>query len=90
MDVNTVRLREWLRRERGLDFADYEGLRRWSVEHVGDFWQALWDHFAIESPTPHARALGQARMPGAHWFEGARVNFAAQVRRHAAACDAAA
>jgi acetoacetyl-CoA synthetase len=89
VDVNTVGLREWLRRERGLDLADYGGLRRWSVEHVGDFWQALWDYFAIESPTPHARALGDPRMPGARWFEGARVNFAAQVGRHAAASDAA-
>jgi len=89
MTANTILLRDWLRRERGLDFADYEALRRWSVEHVSDFWQALWDHFAIESPTPHARALGDARMPGARWFEGARVNYVDLLHRHAAASDAA-
>ena len=53
--VNTVGLRDWLRRHRGVDLADYEALRRWSVEHVSDFWQALWDHFGVVSPTPHAR-----------------------------------
>ena len=89
MDVNTVLLRDWLRRQRGLDLADYEALRRWSVEHVDDFWQTLWDYFGIESPTPHERALVDARMPGARWFEGARVNYVAQLRRHVAAGDAA-
>ena len=32
-------------------------LRRWSVEHVADFWQAMWDHFDLHSPTPHGAVL---------------------------------
>ena len=87
--MNTVGLRDWLRRHRGVDLADYEALRRWSVEHVSDFWQALWDHFGVASPTPHARALVEARMPGARWFEGAQVNYVTQLLRHVAASDAA-
>lgn len=89
MDVNTARLRDWLRRNRGVDLADYEALRRWSVEHVSDFWQALWDYFGIESPTPHVKALSDARMPGARWFEGAQVNYMTQLLRHVALSDAA-
>jgi acetoacetyl-CoA synthetase len=89
MTANTIRLRDWLRRERGLDFADYEALRRWSVEHVSDFWQALWDHFAIESPTPHERVLAAETMPGATWFPGAQVNYARHVFSHAERSDAA-
>ena len=76
MDVNTAGLRDWLRRECGIDLVDYEALRRWSVEHVGDFWQAMWDHFGLQSPTPHTAALSEARMPGARWFDGAQVNYA--------------
>jgi acetoacetyl-CoA synthetase len=87
--ANTVALRAWLREHRGLDLADYEALRRWSVEHLADFWQALWDRFELRSPTPHRQVLGAATMPGARWFEGAQLNYVDQVLRHAAASDAA-
>ena len=80
---NTADLRDWLRRERGLDLPDYEALRRWSVEQVAEFWQALWDRFGLRSPTPHRAVLSGGPMPGAHWFEGAQLNYAAQVARHA-------
>ena len=89
MAANTVALRDWLRERRGLQLADYEALRRWSVEHLGDFWQALWDYFELASPTPHRHVLAAARMPGARWFEGASLNYVDQVLRHAATSDAA-
>ncbi len=95
--VNTVALRDWLRRERGLDLADYEALRQWSVSHLADFWQAMWDYFGLASPTPYRQVLelppgqlpGQAAMPGARWFDGAQLNFAGHLQRHAASNDAA-
>jgi hypothetical protein len=87
--ANTVGLRDWLRERRGLELADYEALRRWSVDHLADFWQALWDYFELASPTPHRQALADPRMPGARWFEGARLNYVDQVLRHASASDAA-
>ena len=88
MQANTVGLREWLRCNRGLELADYEALRRWSVEHLAEFWQAIWDYFAIESPTPHTVVLGDAPMPRARWFEGAQVNYATQFLRHLIENDA--
>ena len=87
--VNTVELRAWLKRERGIELADYEALRQWSVTELPAFWQAMWDYFGIESPTAHAQVLSSHAMPGAHWFEGASLNYAAQVARHAAASDSA-
>ena len=89
MPVNTQIFRDWLRRERGLDLADYEALRRWSVSDVPAFWQALWDWFDLRSPTPHSRVWSGPQMPGTRWFEGAQVNFASQALRHAGAADAA-
>lgn len=80
--ANTRRLRDWLQARRGLVLEDYAALHRWSVEHVEDFWQSLWDYFGIVSPTPHARVLQDARMPGARWFEGAQVNYAGHLLRH--------
>lgn len=88
--VPQIRLyQQWLQDTRGRDFATYEALRRWSVEDLDGFWRSIWDYDGIESPTPFAAALGRDAMPGARWFEGAQVNYARHVFRHAGAADAA-
>ncbi|MBL8487815.1 MAG: acetoacetate--CoA ligase [Rhodocyclaceae bacterium] len=76
---------EWLARERGLRFADYHALWRWSVADLEGFWGAVWDWFDIRSATPFQRVLADRRMPGARWFPGATLNYVDQVFRHAAA-----
>jgi acetoacetyl-CoA synthetase len=81
--------RRWLRDQRGLDFANYEAMRQWSVSEIDAFWQSIWDYFDLQSPTPHSAVLAQRKMPGAVWFPGAQVNYARQVLRHVAAADAA-
>ncbi|GMV56391.1 MAG: acetoacetate-CoA ligase [Betaproteobacteria bacterium] len=72
---------DWLRRHKGLDFADYATLWQWSVDCIEDFWAALWSYFEIDSSTPYDCVLQQRVMPGAVWFPGARVNFAKHVLR---------
>jgi acetoacetyl-CoA synthetase len=73
---------DWLRAERGLDFDGYDALWRWSVGDLDAFWSAVWDYFAIPSPEPRGAALADARMPGASWFPGVRMNYVEQVFRH--------
>ena len=80
---------DWLARTKGLRFEDYDALWAWSVSDLDGFWQSIWDYFAMQSPTPHSAVLKQNTMPGAVWFEGARVNYAQQVFRHVAPADAA-
>lgn len=80
---------DWLRAERGLAFADYDALWRWSVTDLDAFWQSVWDFFDLRSPTPHGAVLADNRMPGARWFPGAQVNYARQVLRHVEAAHAA-
>lgn len=79
----------WLRDERGLAFDDYEALRQWSVVDLEAFWRSVWDYHDLRSPTPFAHALEREQMPGAVWFEGARLNYAEQVLRHVEAAAAA-
>jgi len=67
---------QWLRRERGLDFADYDALWRWSVTDLEGFWSSLWEFFEVRAHTPYGQVLGSRAMPGAEWFPGARLNFA--------------
>jgi acetoacetyl-CoA synthetase len=77
-----TRYQRWLRETRGLEFADYDALWRWSVHDLEAFWRSMWDYFKLESPTPFSRVLSHATMPGARWFDGAQVNYARQVLRH--------
>jgi acetoacetyl-CoA synthetase len=66
----------WLRARRGLEFADYDALWRWSVEDLEAFWASIWEFYEIRAHAPYERVLADARMPGAQWFPGARLNYA--------------
>jgi len=72
----------WLRDQRGMSFATYNDLWRWSVTELDAFWQSIWDYFDFQSPTPHTAVLANNVMPGAKWFPGAQTNYAHQVLRH--------
>ena len=64
--------RDWLARERGLQFADYAAMWQWSVTDLEAFWRSIWDYNETSSPTPFESALAKEQMPGAVWFPGAR------------------
>ncbi|PZR64660.1 MAG: acetoacetate--CoA ligase [Chloroflexi bacterium] len=71
----------WLEAERGLRFADYNELWRWSVTDLGAFWQSIWDHFGVVSHSPPSAAIGRPEMPGTAWFPGSRLNWAEHALR---------
>jgi acetoacetyl-CoA synthetase len=70
------RYMDYLRDEHDRDFAEYEDLRKWSVEDLEGFWGSIWDFFDIRPHTPPERVLGSRTMPGAEWFPGATLNYA--------------
>lgn len=75
------RFMRWVEAEHGIAFSDYESLRRWSVEDIAGFWDAIWKFYGIKTSRPYTRALGKVDMPGTEWFEGARLNFTENVMR---------
>jgi acetoacetyl-CoA synthetase len=72
----------WLEQERGLAFADYDELWRWSVDDLPAFWSSIWEFFEVKSYAPYSTVLGSDTMPGASWFPGARLNFAEHLLGH--------
>ncbi len=72
---------QWLARERGLQLDDYQMLWQWSVDRLDAFWESIWEYFEVRSSAPYSRVLDAEKMPGAKWFEGARLNLAEQVFR---------
>jgi acetoacetyl-CoA synthetase len=67
---------DWLATERGVALTDYDALLRWSVDDLEGFWASVWDFFAVRAHAPYERVLSERVMPGARWFEGARLNYA--------------
>ena len=84
-----TRFMRWLARERQLHFDDYESLRAWSVDRLEDFWVAIVEFFEIRFSSPYTSVLEHRHMPGARWFPGARLNFAAHLLRRARPGDTA-
>src|SRR6266566_1555677 len=74
---------DWVNARRPDRLLTYDELWRWSVDDLDGFWQSIWDYFDIVASAPPGVALANARMPGARWFPGARLNWAENVLAHA-------
>ena len=65
-----------------LEQPDYQALYRWSVDRSEEFWAAFWEFSGIRSMANYRSVLTDPdRMPGARWFEGARLNYADNLLR---------
>ena len=64
-----------------LSITNYAGLYAWSVTEIEDFWKAVWDFAGIICSRQYDTILTNPVMPGAKWFEGARLNFAENLLR---------
>ena len=80
--TNLQAFRQWLKENRNIEFDDLHQMRRWSLDHLDDFWQAAWNYFNIEASTPPEAVLGKRTMPGAQWFPGSKLNFAQHILRN--------
>ena len=75
-NANVTAFMRWLEQERGLSFADYPELWRWSSTDVSAFWSAVWEFYGLDEVSDYDEVLPDRSMPGASWFPGARMNFA--------------
>ena len=73
----------YLDEEHDLTFSDYNEMWEWSIDDLDGFWSAIWSFFGMQSSTPHTSVLSNRDMPGAEWFSGAQLNYAAQTLTHA-------
>jgi acetoacetyl-CoA synthetase len=64
----------------GVRATDYSSLYHWSIDAPEAFWPAVAEFTGVIFDAPANQALVDAdRMPGARWFVGARLNFAANL-----------
>jgi acetoacetyl-CoA synthetase len=61
----------------------YDALYQWSIDHIADFWAAMWAFGKIIHSAPYTQVVDDpSKMPGAKWFSGARLNFAENLLRY--------
>ncbi len=63
--------------------ADYPTLHQWSVEQPAAFWSSFWDYSGILYSENFTSVVDDPnKMPGARWFEGAKLNFAENLLKY--------
>ncbi|MFY9943386.1 MAG: acetoacetate--CoA ligase [Desulfobacterales bacterium] len=83
LQTNMYRFIQFVNERHGKNFSDYPELYQWSVDNIIDFWAAMWDFAEIRASQPYAEVIDDvAKMPGAKWFSGARLNFAENLLRY--------
>ena len=69
-------------RQYGVRLPDYAALYDWSIRKPDQFWRAVWTFCGVIAEHRGDAVLEHGeRMPGAHWFPQARLNFAANLLR---------
>ncbi|MBW1988412.1 MAG: acetoacetate--CoA ligase [Deltaproteobacteria bacterium] len=81
-NTNMYRFMQRINEKYGKDFSEYEGLWNWSVDNIPEFWAEMWDVADVKVSRPYKDVVDDpAKMPGAKWFSGARMNFAENLLR---------
>ena len=73
----------------GAKSATYLELWDWSVNHVDEFWTAIWKFFDVRSATDFGDVLTGGDMLDTRWFEGATLNYAEHALRSSAGPETA-
>lgn len=80
---NMYRFMQLINERYGKQFTEYSQLYQWSVDSIPEFWKEMWSFVGIEASAPFTRVIDDVhKMPGAKWFEGARLNFAQHLLRY--------
>jgi hypothetical protein len=76
-------------RKRKLDLNTYPDFYRWTVDSPEEFWTDVWDFCGVVASRRGNTVLADGnKMPGAHWFPEARLNFAENLMRRGDRGDA--
>jgi acetoacetyl-CoA synthetase len=82
-NANMTRFIDFVNRKHGNALKGYDELYQWSVNEIPQFWAAVWEFLGIKASRGYDRVVDDPRkMPGARWFEGAKLNFAENLLRY--------
>jgi acetoacetyl-CoA synthetase len=74
---------QYVNARHGKNFSSYDALYKWSIKDSPVFWQTLYHYGEVIHSRPYDQVVDNIyKMPGARWFEGARLNFAENLLRY--------
>ena len=80
--TNMTRFIRFVNHKYGKTIKDYPELYDWSINQIPDFWAAIWEFGGVKASRGYDRVVDDlTKMPGAKWFEGAKLNFAENLLR---------
>ena len=80
--TNMTRFIRFVNHKYGKTIKDYPELYDWSINQIPDFWAAMWEFGGVKASRGYDRVVDDlTKMPGAKWFEGAKLNFAENLLR---------
>lgn len=81
--TNMFQFMQYVNNRHDTNLKDYDDLYQWSVTEIPKFWAAVWDFGEIICSQPYTEVVDDfTKMPGAKWFQGARLNFAQNLLRY--------
>jgi acetoacetyl-CoA synthetase len=81
--ANLTRFMECVNEKSGKKFTSFDELYQWSIDNIPDFWAIMWDFAEIKASQNYTAVIDDLnKMPGAHWFIGAKLNFAENLLRY--------
>jgi len=81
-NTNIFAFMQFVNQKHNLALADYHEFYQWSVDNIADFWADAWEDLGIIASAEYSEVVDDTRkMPGAKWFDGARLNFAENLLR---------
>ncbi len=77
-----TRFMQFVNKKYNLAIKDYSSLYLWSVKEIPEFWGTMWEFGDVQASEPYQQVVKDLdKLPGAKWFEGARLNFAQNLLR---------
>ncbi len=78
---------KYINTENQLEIKYYDSLYDYSINHIEEFWEAVWKYADIIHSEPYRSVLEYDKLlnivsPGAKWFPGSRLNFAENLLRN--------
>ncbi|GLI33084.1 acetoacetate--CoA ligase [Desulforhabdus amnigena] len=81
--TNMHQFMDYVKDQYQIPLHSYDDLYRWSITDISHFWEAVWNYAGVIHSRPFDRVVDDAqKLPGARWFEGARLNFAENLLRY--------
>jgi acetoacetyl-CoA synthetase len=80
-EANMTRFMRALNQAYELRLRNYGDLWRWSVDHLEEFWDAVWQYTGVIGERGKRTLADAGKMPGARFFPDAKINFAENLLR---------